>query len=314
MTVREYEYTIEQCDVPDVRRRSLAEYRSFRSKCLEYMRGDANTSVSNQLHSLTWHTAVFRTLNEARRLEPNRPVNGAMWDLITAGYANLMTLGIRRMVDKDPRTDSLWNVIAQVERRPELLTREKFICYDGLPYDYEVGFKDYLSSLSPKSGGGAHWLVTKGPEAWGTSEMMHEAFDRLSGNLNKRKRTDQIQPSIIASIKSLLSSESIQSVCTMADRVVAHAERLDDNSGEAPRVTYKDIDNALGQLIQVTNYLSGSFFYDTAIGSAVPTPQYNVLEPLDSPWTSPEMLPKLHQYWNEVCESLDKWLDQPLPI
>jgi hypothetical protein len=100
----------------------------------------------------------------------------------------------------------------------------------------------------------------------------------------------------------------------MADRVVAHAERLDDKSGAAPRITYKDIDNALGQLIQVTNYLSGSFFYDTAIGSAVPTPQYNVLEGLDSPWTSPEMLPKLHRYWNEVCESLDKWLEKPLPI
>jgi len=30
---------------------------------------------------------VFRTLNEARRLEPEHAVNGAMWELITAGYA-----------------------------------------------------------------------------------------------------------------------------------------------------------------------------------------------------------------------------------
>lgn len=97
------------------------------------MRGESNTSVSNQLHSLTWHTAVFRTLNEARRLEPDRPVNGAMWELITAGYVSLMTLGIRRLVDKDPRTDSLWNVIAQVEKRPELLTeRSSFATTDCL--------------------------------------------------------------------------------------------------------------------------------------------------------------------------------------
>jgi hypothetical protein len=313
MTIPKYEYTLEQCDVPDVRRKSLAEYRSFRSKCLEYMRGDTNTSVSNQLHSLAWHTAVFRTLNEARRLEPKRPVNGAMWELITAGYANLMTLGIRRLVDKDPRTDSLWNVIVQVERRPELMTREKFICYDGLPYEYEIGFKDYLSSLGPTNGS-ARWLDTKGPKAWATSEMMHKAFDRLSGHPKNRRRADQIEPSIIENIKSLLSSESIQLVCTMADKVVAHAERHSDKSDAAQRVTYNDIDNALGQLISVTNYLSGSFFYDAAIASVVPTPQFDVLEGLDSPWTSPEMLPNLHRYWDAVGESLDKWLDEPLKI
>lgn len=60
----------------------LAEYRLFRRKCLEYLRGDAPTSVMNQVHGLAWHTAVFRTLNEARRLETERAVNGAMWELI----------------------------------------------------------------------------------------------------------------------------------------------------------------------------------------------------------------------------------------
>jgi hypothetical protein len=311
MTVPEYEYTVEQCDVPAVRRKSMAEYRSFRRKCLEYMRGESNTSVSNQLHFLTWHTAVFRTLNEARRLEPDRPVNGAMWELITDGYANLMTLGIRRLVDKDPRTDSLWNVIAQVEKRPELLTREKFICYDGLPYDYSVGFQKYVASLDLTSGGRANWLSTKGPEAWATSEMMHKAFDVLAGHPQKRKRTDPIQPSILANVNAILSSKSIEAVCTLADRTIAHAERLSENSHAVPLVTYNDIDNALGQLIRVTNYLSGSFFYDTAIGSAVPTPQFNVLEALDSGWTSTDNIPALHDFWRETCDSMDRWLELP---
>ena len=309
MTVPEYEYTVEQCDVPDTRRKSLAEYRSFRRKCLEYMRGESNTSVSNQLHSLTWHTTVFRTLNEARRLEPNRPVNGAMWELINAGYVNLMTLGIRRLVDKDPRTDSLWNVIVQVEKRPELLTREKFICYDGLPYDHQAGFKKYVASLDHTRIGRATWLATKGPEAWATSELMHKAFDVLAGHPKKRKRADRIQPSILANVKNALASNSINAVCTMADRMIAHAERLSENSDAVPVVTYNDIDDALGQLIRVTNYLSGSFFYDTAIGSAVPTPQFNVLEALDSAWVSSDHLETLHRYWNEVSASMDKWLD-----
>ena len=66
-----------------------------------------------------WHTTFFRTLNEARRIEADRRVNGAMWELITAGYANIMTLGIRKFVDRHPDTDSVWNVISQIERRPE---------------------------------------------------------------------------------------------------------------------------------------------------------------------------------------------------
>lgn len=55
----------------------------------------------NQVHGLAWHTAGCRTLNEARRIEPERVANGAMWELLTSSYANLMTLGIRRLVDRN---------------------------------------------------------------------------------------------------------------------------------------------------------------------------------------------------------------------
>lgn len=308
MAVPEYEYTVEQCDVPKVRRAALAEYRVFRSKCLEYMRGASVTSVTSQVHSLTWHTAVFRTLNEARRLEPKRAVNGPTWDLITDGYANLMTLGIRRLVDKDPRTDSLWNVIAQIEKRSELLTREKFICYDGLPYDYQAVYQRYIASLHLTAGGHAGWIATRGPDAWGSSEMMHKAFDVLSGNSKRRKRTDAIQPPIVASLRTHLSGKAIELVCDMADRVIAHAERVAEGSDPLPSATYNDIDEALRQIVRVTNYLSSFFFYDTAIGSAVPTPQFNVLEALDEPWAKKETIPALHQYWHDLCDSMDDWL------
>jgi hypothetical protein len=145
VNIPDYEYTVEQCNVPEVRRGALSEYRAFRRKGLETLRGDSNTSVMNQVHNLTWQTAVFRTLNEARRLEPQRAVNGAMWELTAAGYANLMTLGIRRLVDWDENTDSVPTVIAWVERRPELLSRERYICFDGLPYDFSGTFQPFLT-------------------------------------------------------------------------------------------------------------------------------------------------------------------------
>lgn len=263
MSIPEYEYTVELCDVPSVRRASLTEYREFRRKCLEYIRGDSETSVANQIHSLVWHTAIFRTLNEARRIEPDRPVNGPMWDLITTGYAHLMTLGIRRLVDKHPRTDSIWNVIAMVERRPELLTREKFVCYDGLPYDYEAAFREYVRSRDGATDAGARWVSMKGPQAWGASRMLHEAFDALSGYPKKRRRTDVVKGSIISALKQRLSDPAIEKVCTMADRRIAHAERTSRDSDAVPIATYNDIDDALRTVVRVTNFLSSSFFYDT---------------------------------------------------
>lgn len=308
MSIPEYEYSLEECDVPKVRLAVLGEYRKFRRKCLEYMRGAADTSVMNQVHDLAWHTAVFRTLNEARRLEPVRPVNGALWELTTAGYASLMSLGIRKLVDKDRRTDSLWNIIALVERRPELLTREKFVCYDGLPYDYEAVYREHIASLDMRNGGHVGWLPTKGSKAWAMSEMLHKAFDRLCGAIStRRKRGDKIHPSVLGVAKERLSHPAIEKVCTLANHRIAHAERLSEASGSIPTATYNDIDQALQQIVIVANFLSTSFFYDAAFGSVVPTPQFDVLKDLDQPWVTTENVPALHKYWRELCESIDGW-------
>jgi hypothetical protein len=216
-----------------------------------------------------------------------------------------MTLGIRKLVDKNPRTDSVWNVISLVERRPELLTREKFICYDGLPYDFARIHDNHLVDMS--SGGHVGWLPTKGPEAWAMSEIMHKAFDRLSGNPAKRRRIDTIQVSILSALKKRLSHPAIEKVCTMADRRMAHAERISEKSEAVPIVTYDDIDTALKHIVRVANFLSSSFLYDAAFGSVVATPQFDVLGHLDEPWVTPQNKPLLHIYWRELCTSMDSW-------
>lgn len=307
VNIPEYDYTIEQCDVPKVRRTVLGEYRLFRRKCLTYLHGDADTSVMNQVHGLAWHTAVYRTLNEARRIEPERAVNGAMWELLTAGYANLLTLGIRRLVDKDPRTDSVWNVIAQIERRPELLRRENFVCFDGLPYDHVAAYRRYLKTLDLSSGDTPAWVATTGPDAWGTSELLHESFDALAGYPQKRKRLDKVQPEILAALKAQLADDAVAAVCAMADKQVAHAERLAANSNAVPPVTYNTVQTALEKIVRVANFLSANFFNDTTYGSIVPVPQFNVLEALDQPWVTTGNLPALHEHWHEVSKAMSQW-------
>ena len=230
-----------------------------------------------------------------------------MWELITAGYANLMTLGIRRLVDKDPRTDSVWNVIAQIDKRPELLRRENFVCYDGLPYDHAAALQKHLSSLDLSKGSHVAWVATKGPEAWGTSELLHKSFDALAGYPAKRKRLDTVRPSILVNLKARLSHETVKAVCTMADRQVAHAERIAEEADPVPPVTYNTVDAALQNVVRVANFLSTHFFNDAAFGSIVPVPQFNVLEALDQPWVSEEHLPALHQHWRDVSKAMAEW-------
>lgn len=309
MSIAEYEYRIEECDVPHVRRAVLKEYRTFRRKCLECLHGAADTSVTNQISDLAWHTAVFRTLNEARRIEPDHSVNGALWELTTAGYASLMTLGIRKLVDKNPKTDSVWNLISTIERRPELLTREMFVCYDGLPYDYEAVKNADYASLDLRGGGLARRYPTRGPKAWGTSEMMHSAFDKLSDNTTKRKRSDKIQPSILAVAKKHLSHPAIEKVRTFANGRVAHAQRISETSRPVPIATYNEIDNALQQIVRVVSVVSSTIFYNEAIGSVVPIPQFDVLESLDQAWVTAENISKLHKYWDELSETMNSWTE-----
>lgn len=175
------EYEVDNCDVPNVRRGALRDYRALRRKCLEYLRGDSETSVANQVHELVWDTVVFRTLNEARRIEPNHTVNGATWELMTKGYPGIMTLGVRRLVDRDQRVDSVWNAIAEIEKHSDLLTRENFVCHDGLPYDYEKVERHYLASLDRSRKVNVRWAPSEGLHVDGQVRCACGAYQRSIG-------------------------------------------------------------------------------------------------------------------------------------
>lgn len=307
MSVSDYEYLLEQCDVPEARRRALEEFRGFRRKCLEYLNGDSATSVANQVYSLTWQTVVFRTLNEARRLEPRRRVNGAFWELTSIGYAHIMALGIRKLIDKDKRADSLWNVIAQLERRPELLRREFLVCYDGLPYDHAAASERWRSTLDMSTGVHVRWSPTRGPEAWSSSERLHATFDALAGYPKKRRRADLPQRSVIAYLKNQLASPPVTKVATSADRMFAHAERIAAGSEELHMPTYENIDEALRSLVRVANFISSTIFNDGAFGDVVPTPQFDALDGLQRPWVTRKNLPALELHWESLTGTINRW-------
>lgn len=184
------------------------------------------------------------------------------------------------------------------------------MCYDGLPFDYEKKSRELASRIGLRESHGAMWLPTTGPEAWSTSELLHEAFDKITKHEGKRRRTDKIDAAIFHRLKSAVDSPTIRRVCTIADKNIAHAERTRDELESMPEITFNDIHDALRRLTQLANFISTTFFYDAAIGSVVPVPQFDVLEGLDSAWVKKSNLVKLNDYWHELSRSMDDWLSK----
>jgi len=297
-----YKYAVEQCDVSEAHRNTLMAYREHRQNCLDHLQGRDDTSIVRQIQDLIWHTMTYRTLNEARSIETGRSVNGELWHLVTAGYASLMTMGIRRLVDKHNDAMSVYTLIEKIARRPEFLTRELFVCYDGVPFDHELAFRQHGSQ---HSSGQVYRPDTDGPSAWGVSQMRHQAFSKVSSNSGKEKRFDKIPASIFSDLKERLKVPVVVKVCNMADKVVAHTEDV-PNDKPVPIATYNDIDEALGVVIRVANAVGLYFFYDQPFGDIVPTPQYDFFESLDQPWVLTENLPVLARYWQEQKQQLDR--------
>ncbi|WP_434653382.1 hypothetical protein J3P96_21145 [Pseudomonas sp. R3-56] len=307
MSKEKYLYLVEQCDVHKSQQKALVNYRQLRSKCLEAIRGSAENSITKQIHQLAWNSAVFHSLNEARRIESERKVNGAMWNLIVDGYAHIAALGIRRLVDHHKDSNSIKRVLLDLEANTHLLSREMFVCYDGLPYDHEAAELRRLAARDLKTLGKATWVSTTGPDAGFSSKRRHEIFDSIADGSRKIGRSQPISVKIIDRLKAMLSSDVVKKVCTMADKIFAHPEKR--SSSSLVHANYHEVIEALGIVSQVTQFISATLLDDAAFGSLVPIPQGDVFEYLDQAWVRKASIDDLNSFWNDLTASLEPWLD-----
>ena len=84
-----YQYHIADCDVMDKKR--LKQYRVKRSEWLHLLDGDQEHALWKQIAVMFWNDAVFRLINESRRLAEEGKYrsasrNGALASLIDQGY------------------------------------------------------------------------------------------------------------------------------------------------------------------------------------------------------------------------------------
>ena len=319
-----YEYDVDQCSVSD--KALLKEFREIRSKWIDWLEEDVHHSIFGQIHSITWNDAAYRCLNEARRFasasNPTASVNGMLGNFLDLGYVSTQILDICKITDKstdDPKTGviSLRRLVDDIKKHRHMLTRENFVSYDGLPYDYAAAFQAHIDSLTPEERVKARFVSTKGPDAWGTSELMHSAFDKLSGiAANDRTREDLVHEDVFNTVESWFDAPILKKLRTYRNKFIGHA--ADEISRRIERLdrlglSLDEIADAQRMIIRIAHAIS-HILYDTALGSVVPTPQFDVFENLDMPVIPGANMKEMGNWWHQHERERDNWLQERLDL
>ena len=194
----EYAYTIAQCDVSPDNRAALESYRDKRRVWLSWIDADEHHAVWQVLSSMVWSDVSLKSLTHFAIDDENSALNNSLLaEALLSGHVAIQVLAIRRLMD-DRSADiiSVRRLVKDLRRNFQLLTRENYVCFDGLPYDYEAVQREEIQRMVGK---GIFWGETSGPGAHSTSRMAHEQFDRLAGvDPANRRREDQLPVSLLA--------------------------------------------------------------------------------------------------------------------
>jgi hypothetical protein len=188
--------------VPPERRPALEAYRAKWRTWLDWIDNDEDHAIWTTLSAMIWNDVSFRTLADLGANDPDSPLtNSLVAEKLINGHVATQVLAIRRLMDNNRNNISVRRLISDIRSNYALFTRENYVCHDGLPYDYESVMQAEISQHANK---GPFWGSTSGPQAWCTSQMAHQQFDRLSGITPKnRTREDRLPRALLDRIKGL---------------------------------------------------------------------------------------------------------------
>lgn len=210
----------------------------------------------------------------------------------------MQTVGIRRIIDKSSLNEkknkenekraviSLPKIIQDISNHIDLITRENYICYNGLPYE-----------LTPESDDLNKLLHNE----------RHKNFDLLAATEpGMRSRGEFIKVDILYKFKKEI--DKCENVKTIVDKFIAHAaapETIKLLSAEEKSVTLAQLKSYHIIIYQVARFISYNILSE-AIGG-LPVPQYNLLENLDKKWGDKEDLEQAQEKWDEFGEEIRGW-------
>ena len=204
---------------------------------------------------------------------------------------------------------SLRRLVKDLRRNCGLFTRENYVCFDGLPYDYEAVQQ---KEMMERAGKGAFWAERSGPRAHVISRMAHQQFDKLAGiDPAKRSREDRLPASLLTTIEKWLNDSGADDLAKWSHAYLAHAGGPESRKRIADlMVTTNKITDAIKALARVTEAISPwLLFAGGRTNALMPVAQFNPFEKLDKPIMQAGAEADAYKLWHQLSDERNRYLD-----
>jgi hypothetical protein len=260
---------------------------------------------------VVWTDVSFKTLTQLAINDQTSAVhNTLLTQALIDGHVATQVLAIRRLMDNgNSDIISLRRLVKDMRRSFHLFTRENYVCFDGLPYDYEAVLHIEMLEHANK---GPFWGHTSGPGAHVTSRMAHEQFDRLAGiDPAKRSREDCLPLSLLAAVERWLDDSGADELAQWSHAYLAHAGGPEARNRIADFfVTANKITSAIKDLARVTEAISARLLFAGGRSNGLmPVAQFNPFEKLDKPVMRANGQENAHKLWHSLSDAANRYVD-----
>ncbi len=312
-----YEYDLDQCDVRC--KECLKQFRKKRDEWLDWLENDSEHAISKQITQMLWSDAAFRLFNLSRKYASENgsafsTLNGVLASSLDRGFVLEQLTMIRRLIEPENRQPkrqviSLRRLLNDIKNNRDFLTREHFVCYDGLRFEAPpIPF-----DLEKRSHGVSFvYLPTSGPEAPLIPDINQRAFDKFANtNEDQRSRDDLVSKDYIFELENKLCVAPFSKLNTFANKLLLHAaDPVSRGTQSIDAPTLESIWACHKAILIVANELS-LLIGSSNIG-AVPYPQFDVFENWSEPFAPSNSFDQIREEWDKANEERESWIREGL--
>lgn len=317
--VEEYKYKIDQCDFID--KESLKRYRIKREKWLEWLEGPKRDdptrkrySIGHQISMLIWNYTIYKTVSEFRKYAENDSNNEIgfnlpfLW-LFDQCYWDSQAIAVRRLTDNNRGMISLIKLLQDIKKNSKFITRENFVSFDGVPYDYE---KAIIQSFRSKEGNSGIRSVPDN-ENWSKSKKRHLKFDELSNTQSENRQIDdKLNKKIMDKLIKKLEDGS-ESIISFVNNFIAHTGHPINNATKSikPSFSFEEFEQSIRTIYHVYNFIKIKILCEPFTAS-VPIPPMGHLGGFDKKWAKDINFAR--EKWDEVVNRIKIWENEEFTL
>jgi hypothetical protein len=302
-----YKTRIEDCDV--IARAALTKYRAKRDEWLQWyeLNKDEPNSIQQQLFAMHFIDMTYRIISEAHQINniPNSVSQSALlFHLLDQGYVATQVLAIRKLLDKGDNVISVRRLLNDISKHEHLITREVYVCHDGLPYDAE-SWKSLPETTEIKIWG----IEAPGLGNYLGSNERHKTFDRLSEvSPTARQRNDRIQKRVFDKLEQWLDSDEAKKLIKLSHKFFAHAADMSSRGSLAySGILLADISAIQRAVIRVERAITDKLLFIAEARDVVPMPPLGLFKGLDYPVIQKDAIDSMYERWKQISGERNEW-------